>query len=1173
MTRTRNLLAVTALFALAAGLLSADHDGHPAHRSAASGLNGPAALAGKQEILSAYGKLPLDFEQNQGQFDPRVKFLARGKGYSLFLTGTDATLRLDANPPSLKSSAVEDGLFRPVSAPSTSEERKSAILRLTLEGSDHVAGVNGLELQPGRSNYFIGNKPEQWHRSVPHYARVKYQSVYPGIDLIYYGSQGQLESDYVVSPGADPNRIALHIDGANKLELDARGNLVLATTGGDLSFHQPVAYQEDAGLRKPVAARYILRGSRSVGIQVASYDARQPLIIDPVVVYSTFLGGLGNESAQAVAIDSTGNAYVTGFTTSNNFPTDPASIQPNWPNPPIANAQVTFVTKLNPTASTLVYSTYLGGAGSGTADQGNGIAVNSSGEAFVAGITGATSSFPTTCGKAYACTTANNAGIAFLTELTADGSSLVYSTFLGGSGSDQALCLALDPAGIAYIAGATTSRDFPLSASAYQSTNKVTGVGATTTFLSKIDTTLNGTPTLVYSTYLGGSSGETGNAIAVDSNGIVYITGQTNSTDFPIPPAPAPAPFQGALKPSLSINAFLAKIDTTQSGSNGLLYSSYLGGSGSSGGGDQGNGIALDGNRNAYVVGTTGSLDFPVFPNPGAFQTTNKDANQLKRTAFVSKFDPTKSGAASLIYSTYLGGSGSLGDKGYSIVVDSLKQAYVSGHTTSNDFPLTAGAPQTILQGENAFLAVLNATGSGLIFSTFWGGNGTENGFGMAIDSANPPNLYMAGSTGSTANTFPASPGAFQTVRNGLSDAFVTKFTPASAANGVTLVPGTLAFGNQPVSTTSGPQTVTLTNGGSSQLTAILISFTGANSTDFAQSATGTTCTTTLVAGANCIISVDFTPKTQAAETAQLLVSTSVGPQTVNLTGTGTGTAGIVSVNPTTLSFGTISIGATSAAQTVTLTNNTATPLAGIAISITGTNAADFAQAASGTTCTATLAVSANCTIAATFKPTLASLESATMNIAFTGPTGSPQQVLLSGTGTNSTPDFSIVASPPTATITAGQTAMFTLTVTSMNGFSSAVTAACTGAPGGSTCALTPSSVTPAPNGTATINGTLKTTALTVPPPLFPVPSGPRLPIGVWGLLSLLLALLAAWAATRRTTRKLAFALGLLTMLSLSGCSGLPQATSGTQKGTFAVTVNATAGALKHPATISITVN
>jgi hypothetical protein len=1019
--------------------------------SASSAVPMKNTMPVQARLLSAYGKLPLDFEENQGQTDSHVKFVARGNGYTLFLTGTDATLRLDVGSASAKDEPGQDRLFQTVSAVSPSQEAKSAILRLAFEGTNHRAEVSGLELQPGRSNYFIGNKPEQWHRNVPHYARVKYQAVYPGIDLVYYGNQGQLESDYVVSPGADPRHIGLHIEGAKNLKLDPQGDLILATAVGDLSLHQPLAYQVHAGTRKSVVARYILHGSRSVGIQVASYDSRLPLIIDPVVVYSTFLGGSKNDVASAIAVDASGNAYVTGFTNSLNFPT--LSFLPGQATfvSTQTSAQEVFVTKLNSAGSALVYSTYLGGTGSGVADQGFGIAVNSSNQAFITGTTSA-SDFPTTCTNAFNCTIPNPAGTVFLTQLDSTGSALLYSTFLGGSGRELAFGIALDPAGIAYITGNTNSPNFPVTAGTFQSTDNVTTANAFTAFISKIDTTKSGTPSLVYSTYFGGSGGETAFGIAADANGNAYITGETASSDLPIPPSPAP--FQASLHQSGVVNAFVSQLNTTTST---LVYSSYLGGSGTSnGGGDQGNAIALDPNLNVYIAGTTGSLDFPV--TSGAFQTTNPNTGKLNRSAFVARFDTTKSGSSSLIYSTYLGGSGSLGDSALSIVVDSLQQAYVTGHTTSANFPVAASAPQPNLKGANAYVSVFNPTGTGLIFSTFWGGEGSDTGFGMAIDKANPPNIYIAGSTDSSFFTTTAS--AFQRAIAGSQDAFITKFTPAAAATSVTLAPAALAFGNQPVNTTSTAQTITLTNGSSSQIT-------------------------------------------------------------------------------------------------------------GITITITGTNASDFTRTA--TTCGTTLAAGANCTISIAFRPTITGAESATLQVTDSDPS-SPQLAALSGTGsTAGQADFSLSLNPAQGTVTAGGTANFSVTVTSLNSFASSVSLTCTGAPAASTCILNPTAVTPAANATATSSGTIKTTALLIPVRL---PRGPRPYPWIWlcTMLSLAVAFFAAQKMAHRTSRKFIGAFALLMLTALAGCSGPIRGATKTPKGTATLTVKGTSGTISHSTTFTLTV-
>ena len=930
MNRSRSMLLLTGIAAFAVCLVSASQFHRRARLSPATVNSGsPISAERRTALVSEYGKLPLDFEQNQGQSDAHVKFLARGSGYTVFLSD-DQTTTLRLITRSSTSAAPTKYSY--------------ATLRLSPAGANLHAPIEGSDLQPGRSNYFIGNDPSRWQRNVPHFARVKYRGVYPGVDLVYYGNQGRLESDYILAPGADPAQIGLQIEGANAVKLDSQGALILATAAGDVVLHQPYAYQETAEGRREVAANFVQHGPHLVGFRLAPYNTRQPLIIDPVVVYSTYLGGTGKDFANAIAVDSTGNAYITGFTVSTNFPTqNPLPNGGTFGPPSINNNRETFVAKLNPSgngAGSLIYSTYLGGTGSGSTDQGAGIAVNANGEAFVVGTTSA-SDFPTSGNVGpLQSVLPNTSGAAFLTQLSSAGSALLYSTYLGGNGHDTGLGIALDPTssassgGIAYITGVTTSTNFPVfpNPGAFQTSNGALTASGDTAFISKIDTTKPGNSGLLYSTYLGGTGGDAAQAIAADSNGNAYVTGQTKSTDFPLPLSPAPAPFQSTLLgPGTIPNAFIAQINTTVFGPGGLIYSTYLGGTGTtSGGGDQGNGIALDGTNNVYVVGTTGSNDFPA--SAGAFQTTNPNmANGnglLNRAAFVSRFDTTKSGTASRIYATYLGGTGSLGDSGAAIAVDSLKNAYVTGLTTSNDFP-TVG-PLQPAQGLNAFLTVVNPTGTGLVFSTFWGGDGRTDGAGIALDTVSPPNTYLTGGTSSTSATFNTSTTAFQRTFGGAQDAFASKFSAASVAGAVTVAPTTLPFGSQTVNTTSTAQTVTLTNGASVALTINSISLAGPNGSDFTETSTGATAcpppTATLAAGGTCTISITFTPTTTAAESATLTISdTSNGvslQQLVTLTGTGTasGTPDFtVSVSPAT---STVTAGAT-ATFTITITSIT----------------------------------------------------------------------------------------------------------------------------------------------------------------------------------------------------------------------------------------------------------
>jgi beta-propeller repeat-containing protein len=509
------------------------------------------------------------------------------------------------------------------------------------------------------------------------YAKVRYREVYPGVDLVYYGNQRQLEHDFIIAPHADPSSITLNLAGAEKLFLDTQGHLVLRVKEGEAQFEKPRIYQDVGGVRREIPGSYLLKGAHQVGFQVATYDTSRPLVIDPVLFYSTFLGGGGDDFGHGIAVDSAGNAYVTGPTTSANFPTTSGVAQSA-----LRGGSDVFVTKLNPTGSGLVYSTYIGGTSN---DGGGAIAVDSSGSAYVTGNT-SSSDFPTTPG-AFQTTFAGPAGAgdAFVTKLNPTGSALLYSTFLGGNGDDVGIGIAIDAIGNAYVAGGTSSTNFPTTPGAFQTTCRAqrctpfTGTGAG--FVTKLNPT--GTA-VVYSTYLSGSNGDTNFArgIAVDLSDNAYVTGETNSSDFPTTPgafqsvSPKPG---GICAPS---SAYVTKINTL---GTGLVYSTYLGAVGNfpscSGFNDNGFGIAIDSMGNAYVSGNTVLTNFPT--TAGAFQTTyGPGSNNVGNNAFVTKLNPLGTG---LVYSTYLGGSGS--DQGFGIAVDSSFNAYVTGSTTSTNFP------------------------------------------------------------------------------------------------------------------------------------------------------------------------------------------------------------------------------------------------------------------------------------------------------------------------------------------------------------------------------------------------------------------------------------------------------------------------------------------------------
>jgi hypothetical protein len=721
------------------------------------------APAVQASIARAYGKLPLAFEANRGQTDPSVKFLAHTPQGTLFLTGTEAVLTLPQHQSQQGKKAR--GKVRSHDKPAPV---KLAVLRMKLVGANLPRQFSGQNLLPGTVNYFRGRNPKKWHTQIPTYGKAAFVGVYPGVDMVYYGTQdGHLEYDFVIQPGADPKRIKLAFSGTRQVCITKEGDLALSTASGEVRWHRPLTYQVVDGRRREVACSYHLQHqgmATEAQFVVAAYDVHHSLIIDPTLQYSTYLGGSGTTNsgdiAYGIAVDGVGNAYVTGTTASSDFPVTTGAFQTTNKAYAVGGNNA-FVTKLNATGSALIYSTYLGGS---TYDDANSIAVDGENNAYVTGYTGS-SDFPVTTGayqttnKAYAVG-GNNA---FVTKLNATGSALIYSTYLGGSAlgglytvGDSGNGIAVDGENNAYVTGSTGSSDFPVTAGAFQTTKKNVYL---TTFVTKLNTTGSA---LIYSTYLGGSTSEGAFGIAVDGEDNAYVTGATGSTDFPV----TAGAFQTTNKNVIN-TTFVTKLNTTGSA---LIYSTYLGGSHS----DYPDGIAVDGEDNAYVTGYTGSTDFPV--TAGAFQTTKKNVNF---TIFVTKLNATGS---ALIYSTYLGGS--TYDSGNGIAVDGENNAYVTGSTGSTDFPVTTGAFQTTNKdaiGSNAFVTKLNAAGNALIYSTYLGGSGTSGNNGdqancIAVDGQG--NAYVTGYTYSI--NFPVTAGAFQTKNRAYADggnnAFVSKF-------------------------------------------------------------------------------------------------------------------------------------------------------------------------------------------------------------------------------------------------------------------------------------------------------------------------------------------------------------------------------------------------------------
>jgi photosystem II stability/assembly factor-like uncharacterized protein len=486
-----------------------------------SGLPAMPDSSNRAKVTGSYGKLPLSFEANEGQFDSRVKFVSRGSGHTVFLTSTEAVLSLYAPVKSARdreSVAISTDSWDPRAE---TETAGGSVLRMKLIGAAHPREIGGIDELPGSSNYFIGDDPTRWRTGIKGYSKVRYRLVYPGIDLIYHSDQRKLEYDFKVAPGANPGTIRLAFEGAKRVRIEKNGDLVLGTSTGEVRQRRPTVFQQVLGRRKLVAARYVMRGKNRIGFRVGRYDRRKPLVIDPVLIYSTYVGGSGLDNAQAVAVDANGNAYVTGSTTSTNFPmANPVqSAIGGFPTSDV------FVTKLNPTGTALIYSTYLGGSFS---DSGSGIALDRLGNAYVTGQTSSLN-FPTANPLQGAPASEVDA---FVAKLNSQGSMLVYSSYLGGSFDDSASAIAVDSLGSAYVTGSTGSPDFPL-ANAFRST-----IGRTDAFVSKLNP--SGTA-LMYSTYLGGSDSDSAAAIAVDPDGNAYLTGITRSSDFPVTAGLQPA--------------------------------------------------------------------------------------------------------------------------------------------------------------------------------------------------------------------------------------------------------------------------------------------------------------------------------------------------------------------------------------------------------------------------------------------------------------------------------------------------------------------------------------------------------------------------------------------------------------------------------------------------------
>jgi uncharacterized protein (TIGR03437 family) len=673
---------------------------------------------------------PLRFEENRGQADKGTRFLSRGPSHLLSLKPGEAALSL-----------------RNKSGVST--------LRMSVIGADRAARITGVDPIAAKTNYFHGASRNDWQIGVQNYGRVKYASVYRGIDLIYYGSDQQLEYDFVVAPGADPTAIRLKFAGERKKRIDSNGDLILMLQGTEIRQHKPKIYQTIAGVQKEIGGGYRIGRHGDVTFSVSPYDTNQPLIIDPVVTFATYAGGSRSELGTAVAVDSANNIYVAGDTISSNFP----ATQGSYKATSIGDFD-TFVIKYSP-AGAVVYSTYIGGNGE---ENTKSIAVDSQGNPVVAGFTDS-SNFPTL----NAAQGTNKGGYfgydGFVFKLNAAGSDLMFSTYLGGNADDLVNRVVLDSQGNAYVVGAAASSNFPVTVGVFQGSLK----GA----LNATVTKLSSTGTIIYSTFVGGSQVEVANAVSVDNSGNAYVVGYSSSTDFPVTTGAFQTAFRGGTTSLIPQDAFAIKLNPS---GQALLYASYIGGSGD----DTANAAVVDSFGSLYVAGTTGSTNFPV--SSGVLQ---RDLSGLQ-DGFIVKLNSTGSTAT---YSTLIGGTRA--ESLYGIALDASGQAYVTGGTTSSNFPTLNPIQAANAGGSDAYVAVLKADGSAIVQGTYFGGKGVEGARSIAVDRDG--NVIIVGDGDST--DIPATSTAAQKAYGGgLSDAFIAKINFATASATLTAAPAKMDF-------------------------------------------------------------------------------------------------------------------------------------------------------------------------------------------------------------------------------------------------------------------------------------------------------------------------------------------------------------------------------------------
>jgi len=1040
--------------------------------------------------------------------------MARGKGYSAFLTAGGLVLSLGSHRGSDSLAAAKGSTFF-----------------LNLVGAAPNPVVEGENQQPGHLNYFMGKDSRNWHTNVPLFGQVRYKNVYPGIDLVFYGNHQRLEYDFEVGRGTNPNLIQFEIKGASNVEVDGEGNLLLKDKGNEIRFQNPLVYQVSNGQRIAVNGGYALRDATHVGFHVAEYDSNRPLVIDPVLAYCTYLGGSGDDEPQAIAIDSSGAIYVTGDTMSADFPgTSPSAF----------TGDNVFVAKLDPTGSTLVYADYIGGNGAST---GTAIALDGTDEVYVAGSTNATD-FPSV--SAIQRSAAGNTD-GFLTEVSSDGSALLFSTYLGGSDMDSPTGVAVDGSGAAYVAGWTMSTDFPVS-SAYQTSASPNGGGqyGTYGFLSKVSSDKTA---LVYSTYLGGSGtviqtcsgspcwfepGSYISGLALDASGNAYVTGITNTNDFPTTTGAYLTSYSNAQNMPVS---FVAKFNT----SGTIGYSTYLYGSG--GNETNASAIAVDNTGSAYVTGaTTSDGTFPI--------TSTTICNPMLsgtgcNYAFVTKFNAAGTGLA---YSTFLGLNNAALPA--AIALDSLNDAYILSVTYTGSFGTVNGIESFTNSGSDLLLVEIDPLASAELFATYFGGT-TAGAYaaGLAIDGSG--DIYAGGV--SSATDLPATLGAFQTASNGGDDAFLLKIQPGLSP-AVAVSPAAMQYTSQQVGQSSQPRALVLRNMGSVPLAIASITTTG----DFSQT---NDCGSSISAAGSCNLMVSFVPQAGGTRSGSIVIEDNAAgsPHVIHLEGDAMGP--MVSFSKSSVSFPSLVVDSTSAAQVLNLSNRGNAPLSISHLQVAG----DFTQT---NNCQASLASGATCQLQIVFRPTVAGVRSGTLTVKDDA-SNNVQSIALAGTGV----DFSLASAQRNIQVSAGEAAKYALTVSPLGGaFSSAIQLSCSGLPAGMSCDLSQNTVTPG-SSAASLVVTVNTASSKA---ASAGRNGWRSPYGTWiplqGALALVGIVITGSNKKLRVRIFLPLIIGII--LFASGCGGGQSASQlqNSPSATYNIKITGTSGALQHSIPLSLSI-